>query len=228
MDWNKLLSPRRLGKSTGRTTKDSFDPRTEFYRDWDRIIFSSAFRRLQDKTQVFPLAKSDYVRTRLTHSLEVASVGRSLGMHAADVILAQDSSLRSIVSPQDVGALVSTACLAHDIGKLERTSEFKAFKRLAVEKVYSSRPVVEVEACGFEVIGGLLDCFVDAIEVSAASKGTRAARARSVLGLLPGGQRAIDGLSPYKRLLAATDFVAGMTDSYAVELYQRVRGISLP
>lgn len=79
MDWTKLLSVKRLGRKAEAGGGESV-PRTEFTRDYDRIIFSSAFRRLQDKTQVFPLAKSDYIRTRLTHSLEVASVGRSLGM----------------------------------------------------------------------------------------------------------------------------------------------------
>ncbi|MCB1826311.1 MAG: deoxyguanosinetriphosphate triphosphohydrolase, partial [Candidatus Competibacteraceae bacterium] len=76
MDWNRLLSRARLGVS--RQHPDS-EARTDFQRDFDRLVFSSAFRRLQDKTQVFPLSQSDYVRTRLTHSLEVSSVGRSLG-----------------------------------------------------------------------------------------------------------------------------------------------------
>jgi dGTPase len=66
MEWDKLLSIRRLGKVDAPKGK-GHEPRTEFTRDYDRIVFSSAFRRLQDKTQVFPLAKSDYVRTRLTH-----------------------------------------------------------------------------------------------------------------------------------------------------------------
>ena len=86
MDWKKLLSTKRLGRKT-EDSSTARDSRTNFTRDYDRIIFSSAFRRLQDKTQVFPLAKSDYVRTRLTHSLEVSSVGRSLGMLAADTIV---------------------------------------------------------------------------------------------------------------------------------------------
>ena len=85
MDWNKLLSTKRLGRTNDQA--ESQTPRTNFTRDYDRIIFSSAFRRLQDKTQVFPLAKSDYVRTRLTHSLEVASVGRSLGAMVGDSVI---------------------------------------------------------------------------------------------------------------------------------------------
>ena len=91
MEWNKLLSSRRIGREQ-QNPKD-VDPRTDFTRDWDRIIFSSAFRRMQDKTQVFPLAKNDYIRTRLTHSLEVASVGRSLGM----LIGKKSSSRKSLI-----------------------------------------------------------------------------------------------------------------------------------
>ncbi|MZR29069.1 deoxyguanosinetriphosphate triphosphohydrolase [Sneathiella litorea] len=112
MDWNKLLSTRRYGQ-------DHKDPviasRSPFHKDQDRIVFSSAFRRLQDKTQVHTLAESDYVRTRLTHSMEVASVGRSLGANAGQVII--DRHLKgSEYSPADFGHIVSAACLAHDIG----------------------------------------------------------------------------------------------------------------
>ncbi|MCC3303250.1 deoxyguanosinetriphosphate triphosphohydrolase [Sneathiella sp. HT1-7] len=112
MDWNKLLSTRRYGQ-------DHNDPviasRSPFHKDQDRIVFSSAFRRLQDKTQVHTLAESDYVRTRLTHSMEVASVGRSLGANAGQVII--DRHLKgSEYSPADFGHIVSAACLAHDIG----------------------------------------------------------------------------------------------------------------
>ncbi|MCF8465844.1 MAG: deoxyguanosinetriphosphate triphosphohydrolase, partial [Sneathiella sp.] len=89
--------------------------RSPFHKDQDRIVFSSAFRRLQDKTQVHTLAESDYVRTRLTHSMEVASVGRSLGANAGQVII--DRHLKgSEYSPADFGHIVSAACLAHDIG----------------------------------------------------------------------------------------------------------------
>src|SRR6187549_3659539 len=83
MQWPKLLCTERLGSAS---TAGSEPQRSPFQRDSDRIIFSSAFRRLQDKTQVFPLADNDYVRTRLTHSLEVASVGRSLGVQVGAVI----------------------------------------------------------------------------------------------------------------------------------------------
>ena len=444
MDWNKLLSTKRLGRTNDQA--ESQTPRTNFTRDYDRIIFSSAFRRLQDKTQVFPLAKSDYVRTRLTHSLEVASVGRSLGMLAAEVIADKQPEFKSVALSHDVGTVVATACLAHDIGnppfghagesaiqewfesssaidllggaerkdllkfegnaqgfrtlctlqqapqrggmqltsavlgtftkyprasevdeaqkggisgkkfgfmqseavlfqevahelglkqkpgtaaawhrhplaflveaaddicyhvmdiedgykagcisfqeiadlhrpwlseqqwgrgetiedhgrrveyfraitvdamvkaavrafadnydglmngsfdeeltaKVELTQELKAFKTLAREKVYSARPVVEIEACGFEVIGGLLEAFVGAINAKATKSETGKVRTRTLLSLMLKTMADLEQLSAYERVLLATDFVSGMTDSFAVDLYQRIRGISLP
>ena len=111
MDWNRLLSRTRLGLA--RPHPDS-EARTDFQRDFDRIVFSSAFRRLQDKTQVFPLSQSDYVRTRLTHSLEVSSVGRSLGTMVGDSVIKRHD-LKGVY-PQDFGAVVAAASLAHDIG----------------------------------------------------------------------------------------------------------------
>ncbi|HHJ38972.1 MAG TPA: deoxyguanosinetriphosphate triphosphohydrolase [Methylothermaceae bacterium] len=444
MDWRRMLSTRRLGKPA--EVGEFPPPRTEFARDYDRIIFSSAFRRLQDKTQIFPLAKSDYVRTRLTHSLEVASVGRSLGMLAAEVVLRQAPELAEVVIPQDVGTLVAAACLAHDIGNppfghagedairewfaawgklnpldeaqrqdllrfegnaqgfrtlcvlqnpgqpggmqmtcatlavmakyprasvvdssqaegasgrkfgffhseagcfrevaetvgllpkpgagpawfrhplaflleaaddicyhvidiedgfkagvipfdtlrqlhqpflenrhcqrlaqledpsqqasycrsvtidriirqavsvfehhyhgimagrfdhplldhIEQADEFARFKQVAETQVYYARPVVEVKACGFEVIAGLLDAFVHAIEDRAAKSDHASSRSRTLLQLMPRPLPDPAGLPLYQRLLLATDFIAGMTDSYAVELYQRIRGIALP
>lgn len=444
MDWNKLLSTKRLGRTNDQTEAQTL--RTDFTRDYDRIIFSSAFRRLQDKTQVFPLAKSDYVRTRLTHSLEVASVGRSLGMLAAEVIAKKQPECESVISPHDIGTIVATACLAHDIGnppfghtgesaiqewfetsdvvnklvgaqrrdllkfegnaqgfrtlctlqqayqrgglqltcavlgtftkyprasevgamqtggisgkkfgfmqseaelfqevadelglvrkpgqaaawhrhplaflveaaddicyhvmdiedgyktgcisydeieklhrpwldseswqraqaiedkarrveyfraktvhamlseavkafednydglmngtydeeltaKVDRSQELKAFKEIAVKKVYTDRRVVEIEACGFEVIGGLLEAFVGAINAKAAKRETGKIRTRTLLSLMKLPEVSLEQLSPYERILLATDFVSGMTDSFAVDLYQRIRGISLP
>jgi len=442
MDWEKLLSTKRLGKDENNKKTDL---RPEYLRDYDRIIFSSAFRRLQDKTQVFPLAKNDYVRTRLTHSLEVASVGRSLGTLAAQVISEKDCRYKNKDLSPDIGTIVSTACLAHDIGnppfghagesaiqewfqsndyikrlntteqadllcfegnaqglrtlcslqyaqrgglqlthatlgaftkyprssvvedhqkigisgkkfgfmqsesalfeelasnlglikkpgkhlawhrhplaflveaaddicyhvmdvedgfktgyisleeiinlhkpwlseehlnkgqKLENPSrrveffraitigkmiesvhhafrehydeilngsydkeltestplhnEFKAFKTLAKEKAYTARPVLEIEACGFEVIGGLLNAFLEAIDVKAKHRPDRQVRSRTLLGLMPDLTGKIEEYSDYERALLATDFVAGMTDSFAVSLYQRIQGISLP
>ena len=109
--WQQLLSRKRLGQTDTRADDAS---RTDFQRDFDRIIFSSAFRRLQDKTQVFPLARNDYVRTRLTHSLEVASVGRTLGTQVGAALIPH-YGLDGVQSA-DFGAIVAAACLAHDIG----------------------------------------------------------------------------------------------------------------
>lgn len=445
MDWQRLLSSHRLG--TERGTRRTVDPRSDFVRDWDRIIFSAAFRRMQDKTQVFPLAKNDYVRTRLTHSLEVASVGRSLGILAGQVILEEQKAQTNLpeMSPHDIGSIVAAACLAHDIGnppfghagesaiqawfaqhrgvlkgltevqqydflsfegnaqgfrqvtalqhsperggmqltaavlgaftkyprasavdadqeagvsgrkfgfmheeqglfeelaeelgllkkpgagaawlrhplaflveaaddicyhiidiedgfkagvigfeelralhepwldpkrqsRLQRlprlqqaeymrattvgelineatqvfrdryaglmdgsqdeelmqgiphADAFQRFRGLAAERVYTARPVIEVLACGFEVLGGLLDAFVRAIRTHCGHREDMGeAQARTLLGLLP--SEVSPNLSPAEQLLVVTDFVSGMTDSSALELYQRIRGIALP
>ncbi len=114
--WEKLLVKTRLVKTRlGRKGLDVPDGRSPFEKDADRIIFSSAFRRLQDKTQVFPLSGSDYVRTRLTHSIEVSVVGRSLGT-ITGLQLKEKGHLPEDISPADIGAIVASACLAHDIG----------------------------------------------------------------------------------------------------------------
>jgi dGTPase len=112
MEWSSLLTDKRLGKNKPEPTTRE---RTPFHQDYDRVVFSSAFRRLQDKTQVFPLAKSDYVRTRLTHSVEASCVGRSLGI-AVGFGLHDRKKLPMDVTASDLGMIVSTACLAHDIG----------------------------------------------------------------------------------------------------------------
>lgn len=108
--WQRLLSPERLGAGAAPSAAE----RTAFQQDYDRIVFSSAFRRLKDKTQVFPLSKSDYVRTRLTHSLEASCVGRSLGAVIGREII--DRHGLENVESGDFGAIVAAACLAHDIG----------------------------------------------------------------------------------------------------------------
>lgn len=462
MDWRTLLQPRRIGRdgphgSHGRIgPHDSFgrpadltsapdldELRTEFFRDWDRIVFCSAFRRLQDKTQVHPMAKTDYVRTRLTHSLEVASVGRSLGMQAGRVVSALDPGLRHLASPQDMGAIVAAACLMHDIGNppfghagesaiqeyfsgpgrawlqdlppaeqadllhfegnaqgfrtavrlqhpeqpgglqltwptlgafakypcdavsglqpgasvsrrkfgfmqgervlftevaeglgLRRTGsaawqrhplaflveaaddicygvidiedgaksghithdelrglhepfidavhraradtlvdrqhqaeylravtigvlvdrvarvfrdrhdellagtldaplldhidgaqDFRRFRQLAADRLYDERSKLELQVAGFEIIGWLLQALCEAVERMAAGTGA-SERARMLVGLIPAGLQPLHTRARYDRLLAVTDFVAGMTDTYALELYRRLRGFS--
>lgn len=451
MEWSKLLSSKRLGRANDQNGNP--DLRTGYTRDWDRVIFSSAFRRMQDKTQVFPLAKNDYIRTRLTHSLEVASVGRSLGMIvASDVVFKKEPSLEGKLSEHDFGAVVAAACLAHDIGNppfghagesaiqewfsrnswaldgiseekkqdflkfegnaqgfrlltrlqhapqpggmqltyavlgafmkypryskvpkefskgisgkkfgfmhsegdffqdiarelglnekkqseseslrkawyrhplaflveaaddicyhimdiedafkvgviefdellqlhepwlksghrdylasfkdkqkqseylraitigklifecvdvfrknydeimssdfdseitdlIPKKEELSQFKSLAVKKVYRSRKVLEIEACGFEVIGGLLNNFVSAVQAHCSGDYSKIGKVqtRTLINLLP--EPVSESTSKYEQLLIVTDFISGMTDSYAIELYQRINGISLP
>ncbi|MDR1499559.1 MAG: dNTP triphosphohydrolase [Tannerellaceae bacterium] len=111
MDWNKLIPGTRLGMEEYAERKHE---RTDFQRDYDRLIFSSPFRRLQNKTQVFPLPGSIFVHNRLTHSLEVSCVGRSLGSNVAKGLAARYPSLD--VNFSGIGSIVSAACLAHDMG----------------------------------------------------------------------------------------------------------------
>lgn len=450
MEWTKLISAKRIGRLEEPEDKIG-GPRSPFQRDYDRILFSSAFRRLQDKTQVFPLAKSDYVRTRLTHSLEVSSVGRSLGVMVGDELIKRHPELASRgITSGDFGTIVATACLAHDIGnppfghagesaiqdwfcragkgpsylgdkelstqtkadfekfegnaqgfrvltrlqfssqdggmqltcavlgaytKYPRASDvdkaeaggvsgkkfgfvqedqphfeqlanelglirkgtllawhrhplaflveaaddicyrimdvedgfssghlaysevkplfeavlesaslarlesmtsdkqrveflrakaigvaidqavavfldkekellsgefdsellehiplaagFKAFKTLAQQKVYGVRPVIEIEACGFRVIGGLLESFLDAVHDAASNGDKMSPRSKTIAGLMPEGCWN-HGMNFRERLHAVTDSVSGMTDSYALTMYQRLYGISLP
>jgi len=112
MNWPQLLCAERLGREPRRRAVDP--ARSEFRRDADRITFSTAFRRLQDKTQVFPLADNDYVRTRLTHSLEVASVARSLGARAGAFVC--KAHALADIHGSDFGDIAAAAALAHDLG----------------------------------------------------------------------------------------------------------------
>jgi len=112
MNWNHLLSTKRLGMEDWKASPRPED-RSQFQRDYDRIIFSSPFRRMQNKTQVFPLPEHIFVHNRLTHSLEVASVGRSLGNLLAETL---DSENQNNPLIPEIGTIVSTACLAHDLG----------------------------------------------------------------------------------------------------------------
>lgn len=118
MDWKQLINKSRID-SNGNilSTEDSsaVDGRSEYQKDFDRIIFSGAFRRLQRKTQVHPLPTNDHVHTRLTHSLEVSCIGRSLGALAGKR-LKDSSKLADDVAASDIGAIVQAACLTHDIG----------------------------------------------------------------------------------------------------------------
>jgi dGTPase len=118
MDWQRLYSPMRTGGGASRAA-DGGEVRTSFLRDYDRIIFSSAFRRLQNKTQVFPLPGPVFVHNRLTHSLEVASVGRSLGKAVGDALAERypgfGDGFREFYK-YELPSVIAAACLAHDIG----------------------------------------------------------------------------------------------------------------
>lgn len=118
MRWEQLLSLKKYGDTTKRERSQQDEARLGFEVDYDRIIFSSAFRSLQDKTQVVPLSKTDFVHTRLTHSLEVSVVGRSLGRAVGKAVLQKYPYLKEKLGYRatDFGAIVAAACLAHDIG----------------------------------------------------------------------------------------------------------------
>ena len=113
MNWKQLLSNKRFGMEELHFLKK--DDRSEFQRDYDRLIFSAPFRRLQNKTQVFPLPGSIFVHNRLTHSLEVSCVGRSLGNEVAKDLLARKLELQG-THLSEIGSIVAAACLAHDMG----------------------------------------------------------------------------------------------------------------
>jgi dGTPase len=117
MNWEQLLSLKRFGDTQKRTRATQDETRLGFEVDFDRIIFSSAFRSLQDKTQVIPLSKTDFVHTRLTHSLEVSVVGRTLGRRVGKVLLDKYPNLKALgYTFNDFGAIVAAASLMHDIG----------------------------------------------------------------------------------------------------------------
>lgn len=113
MNWLQLISNKRLGMEDIHSFRK--DDRTEFQRDYDRLIFSAPFRRLQNKTQVFPLPGSVFVHNRLTHSLEVSCVGRSLGNNISKAVIEKHPELAG-THVEEIGSIVSAACLAHDLG----------------------------------------------------------------------------------------------------------------
>ncbi|WP_416399941.1 deoxyguanosinetriphosphate triphosphohydrolase [Alicycliphilus denitrificans] len=121
MEWNKLLSTQKFKVEDGQiapyrsSTQTSNQTRSEYHQDHDRVVFSRAFRRLGRKTQVHPLAQNDHTHNRLTHSVEVAAVGRSIGIKLGEALKAR-GALPEPFTPHDIGAIVQVACLAHDIG----------------------------------------------------------------------------------------------------------------
>ena len=131
MEWKTLLSTRRMRGNYGKTIADTTDLRSEFEKDYHRIIGSASFRRLQDKTQVFPLDKSDFIRTRLTHSIEVSSFAKSLGQNIGENVLKykKDSGFTYRMK-EDIGNILQCAGLIHDIGN----PPFGHFGELAIRE----------------------------------------------------------------------------------------------
>ena len=167
MNWEQLLSLKRYGDTHKRLRKEQDETRLGFEVDYDRIIFSSAFRSLQDKTQVIPLSKTDFVHTRLTHSLEVSVVGRSLGRIAGKKILERHPHLREIHGHHfnDFGAIVAAAALAHDIGnppfghsgekaigEYFTTGNGKQYQKYLTEKEWQDIIDFEGNANGFKLL----------------------------------------------------------------------------
>lgn len=114
MTWQRLISDKRFGLEDYHDTKHGY--RSDFQRDYDRLVFSSPFRRLQNKTQVFPLPGSIFVHNRLTHSIEVACVGRSIASESAQELKARYASEPWVSKLDALGEIVAAACLAHDLG----------------------------------------------------------------------------------------------------------------
>lgn len=114
MDWYRLISDKRLGMEEFHDSR--IHTRSDFQRDYDRLIFSSPFRRLQNKTQVFPLPGSIFVHNRLTHSLEVSSVGRSMAREARNRLLVSHDGTKVGEALEQMPDIVATACLSHDLG----------------------------------------------------------------------------------------------------------------
>jgi len=167
MNWEQLLSLKRQGDTHKRLRKEQDETRLGFEVDYDRIIFSSAFRSLQDKTQVIPLSKTDFVHTRLTHSLEVSVVGRSLGRIAGKKIIEKHPYLKEThgYTFNDFGAIVAAAALSHDIGnppfghsgekaigEYFKTGNGKKYESLLTEKEYQDIIDFEGNANGFRIM----------------------------------------------------------------------------
>ncbi len=167
MQWEQLLSLRKQGDKNKRLRIEENETRLGFEVDYDRVIFSSAFRSLQDKTQVIPLSKTSFVHTRLTHSLEVSVVGRSLGRIAGKELLKKHPQLLNTHGYQfnDFGAIVAAAALAHDIGNPPfghsgekaigdyfLNGNGKRFKEQLTEKEYQDLIDFEGNANGFKIL----------------------------------------------------------------------------
>ena len=138
MEWKQLISNKRFGQEHKHAERH--DDRSEFKRDYDRLIFSSAFRRLQNKTQVFPLPGSIFVHNRLTHSLEAASVGMSIGNDISRRVIKKQPDLKDTLV-EEIGTIVSAACLAHDLGN----PPFGHSGEKAIQTFFSEGPGLKIK-----------------------------------------------------------------------------------
>ena len=166
MLWENLLSLNKYGDTSLRLRKNEDETRLSFDMDYDRVVFSSAFRSLQDKTQVIPLSKTSFVHTRLTHSIEVSVVGRSLGRAVGKHVLTKYPHLRELgYQTNDFGAIIAAAAVAHDIGNppfghsgekaIGEFFQFKkgtAIKHLLTEAEYADLCSFEGNANGFRIL----------------------------------------------------------------------------
>ncbi|WP_334056824.1 dGTP triphosphohydrolase [Polaribacter sp. P097] len=181
MNWEQLLSLKRFGDTQKRPRIAQDETRLGFEVDFDRIIFSSAFRSLQDKTQVIPLSETDFVHTRLTHSLEVSVVGRTLGRRVGKVLLERHPNLVELgYTFNDFGAIVAAASVTHDIGnppfghsgekaigEYFKTGKGLQYKEYLSAKEYQDLVDFEGNANGFKILtesregisGGLRLCY---------------------------------------------------------------------
>lgn len=166
MNWEQLLSLKRFGDTQKRERRQQDETRLGFEVDFDRIIFSSAFRSLQDKTQVIPLSKTDFVHTRLTHSLEVSVVGRTLGRRVGQELLIRHPELKNLgYTFNDFGAIVAAASVMHDIGnppfghsgekaigEYFKTGNGKQYKNQLTDKQYQDLIDFEGNANGLKIV----------------------------------------------------------------------------
>ena len=186
MQWEKLLSLKRQGDTNKRLRVEQDDTRLGFEVDYDRIVFSSHFRSLQDKTQVIPLSKTSFVHTRLTHSLEVSVVGRSLGRMVGKAILEKYPYLKKVhgFHFNDFGAIVAAAALAHDIGNppfghsgekaignFFLNGKGKRFKNNITPKEYQDLIDFEGNANGFKILTQSKNGVIGGLRLSYATLG---------------------------------------------------------
>ena len=185
MNWERLLSLKRFGDTEKRPRIAQDETRLGFDVDFDRIIFSSAFRSLQDKTQVIPLSETDFVHTRLTHSLEVSVVGRTLGRRVGKVLLERHPHLVDLgYTFNDFGAIVAAASVMHDIGnppfghsgekaigEYFKTGNGQQFQKELTEKQYQDLIDFEGNANGFKILTQSRDGILGGLRLSYATLG---------------------------------------------------------